>query len=89
MPPRHVSPDAALTVELRPTSPTGGTQARPSPPDESTLLSLVRAMARAEARRIFRQADEQGVLSLPMAILMGALALLALAALLAIRPWFG
>lgn len=89
MPPRHINPDTALTVELRPTSPTGGDQARPAPSDESPLLILVRAMARAEARRIYRQADEQGVLSLPMAVLMGALALLALLALVAIRPWFG
>lgn len=54
---------------------------------DNALLAVVRAMARAEAKRLFEQASEQGALSMATAILLFALALLALGGLIALRSW--
>lgn len=53
-----------------------GDTAKSGAPTENPLLALVRAMARADARRLFHQADEEGRLGVAATLALAALALL-------------
>jgi hypothetical protein len=84
---------AASTAETNQTTPKAspssapaqtGDAARPGAPTESPLLALVRAMARADARRLFHQVDEEGRLGVAATLALAALALL----LIVLRAWF-
>jgi hypothetical protein len=50
-------------------------------------MAVVRAMARSEARRVFQQTHEQGMLSMATAIPLCVFGLVALLVLIALRRW--
>jgi hypothetical protein len=53
-------------------------------PAENPLLAVVRALARAEAHRLFRLADKEGRVALPLGLFLAVLALVGLVILRAV-----